>query len=236
MTAYIEHEAAPAKTRRVADRHRGQHAGTVLVGGQLQDRLEPMHRTRVSCCRQRGSLRSDAQQITLILVDRLHRLTRPGYVDVERWIRGSGMIDCGSQHISTASTVQLHERSFHSGFEARVVWLAVAISERRTSAPGRSDCECTIATSKRAGERHQREPRRGSQRCLGGCRQCGNYQGNSSDKQRNRQRQMRLRFYYLHSFALLRSPNRLVVLSCGSLRHRRKTYESKMPAYTNLPR
>src|SRR5580704_8659366 len=106
MTAHIDHESSPAKTRSVADRHRRQNAGTPLVGGQLQDRLKSMHRTHISCCRQPGSLRSYAQLIVLILVDRLHRLTWLRYADGKRWTRRNGMVHRGPHHISAASTVQ----------------------------------------------------------------------------------------------------------------------------------
>src|ERR1700733_8016686 len=185
MTAHIHHESAPAETRRVADRDRGQHAGTVLVGGQLQDRLESMHRTQIGCRRQPGSLRSDAQLIALILIDRLYRLTWLSYADGKRWSRRIGVVHRRPPHISTASAVQLQDCPFHGGFQPRVVRLVVAIGECRTTAPRRSDCECTLTAGERTGERHQREAALGNRHYLRRSRQCGSCQGEHSGKQCN---------------------------------------------------
>ncbi len=90
MAAHIEHEAAPAETRHIADGHGGQHAGAVLRGGELQEGLEPVHSAQVIGCGQRGSLGSHAQLIALVFVDRLHRLTRPRDLDQSEAFVGVG--------------------------------------------------------------------------------------------------------------------------------------------------
>ena len=166
VAAHIEHEAAPAETRHIADGHGGQHAGALLHGSELQEGLEPVHSAQTGGRGQRGSLGSHAQLIALVFVDRLHRLTGPGDIDEQRGMRGSWMIDGGAQYFAAAGAAEPDQSPSDRGLEPGVMGLAVVVGECRGAASGGGDRKSPFTACDRAGQWHHSKRHLGRRRCL----------------------------------------------------------------------